>query len=257
VAPTLTVGAKWLGQKAHPHRRRFTKPNHDAVTETMTKKGMQLFHHSNSKHIQIAQCTHQHPTLLTSPFSCAWLTESFAHTHPSQRTRWKLHPKCPCLWNKQACLACQNMRHIFNLEWSVVVSLWELHGSVWEVPPCGPWGLWGFLSSQLTSPTLVRSDRLVLVRSRKMVAQCSRTSRKTASVIDLHSPHSWNEEIGTEHAPFPWYAIKMSVTSVTFDLRDLQELQEVRQKVQDYVVIVLGLTRRVLPSSPRQFHSAV
>jgi len=21
------VGAKWLGQKAHPHRRRFTKPN--------------------------------------------------------------------------------------------------------------------------------------------------------------------------------------------------------------------------------------
>jgi len=28
VVPTFTVGAKWLGQKAHPHRRRFTKPNH-------------------------------------------------------------------------------------------------------------------------------------------------------------------------------------------------------------------------------------
>jgi len=27
VVPTLAVGAKWLGQKAHPHRRRFTKPN--------------------------------------------------------------------------------------------------------------------------------------------------------------------------------------------------------------------------------------
>jgi len=27
------VGAKWLGQKAHPHRRRFTKPNIAVVLE--------------------------------------------------------------------------------------------------------------------------------------------------------------------------------------------------------------------------------
>jgi len=27
------VGAKWLGQKAHPHRRRFTKPNQGSNIE--------------------------------------------------------------------------------------------------------------------------------------------------------------------------------------------------------------------------------
>jgi len=33
------VGAKWLGQKAHPHRRRFTKPNQTEVTVSVADNG--------------------------------------------------------------------------------------------------------------------------------------------------------------------------------------------------------------------------
>jgi len=53
VAPTLTVGAKWLGQKAHPHRRRFIKPTVESRTRTCDTmdptKDTCNSHHSSSR----------------------------------------------------------------------------------------------------------------------------------------------------------------------------------------------------------------
>jgi len=50
------VGAKWLGQKAHPHRRRFTKPNQPNQTRTQPELHIEKPHaFSDGTHELIAK----------------------------------------------------------------------------------------------------------------------------------------------------------------------------------------------------------
>jgi len=85
------VGAKWLGQKAHPHRRRFTKPNQVHKATEPLKRELTKLKKKNSANPP--EDTNQNPTPMGRAMSGASNKKKAGKQNTNQNSRPRIRSR--------------------------------------------------------------------------------------------------------------------------------------------------------------------